>query len=110
MNKVILIGNLASDPEFRTTTTGMSQCNFRLAVQRRYANQQGVREADFLRIVSWRAQADLCAKYLTKGSKVAVEGSIQTRTYEQDGEKHYTTEIIADNVEFLNLKKPGEGE
>lgn len=108
MNKAILIGNLANDPESRTTSSGIAQCTFRLAVQRRYANQQGVREADFLTIVCWRQTAELCARYLSKGRKVAVEGSIQTRSYDaQDGTKRYVTEIVADNVEFLSSREDG---
>lgn len=106
MNKVILIGNLASDPETRTTASGITQCSFRLAVQRRFANASGVREADFLPIVAWRQTAELCSKYLLKGRKVAVEGTIQTRSYDaQDGSKRYVTEIIADSVEFLSSRK-----
>ncbi len=105
MNKAILIGNLANDPESRTTQSGIAQCTFRLAVQRRFANQQGVREADFLTIVCWRQTAELCSRYLAKGRKVAVEGSIQTRSYDaQDGSKRYVTEIVADNVEFLGSR------
>ena len=108
MNKAILIGNLANDPESRTTASGIAQCTFRLAVQRRFANAQGVREADFLTIVCWRQTAELCARYLSKGRKVAVEGSIQTRSYDaQDGTKRYVTEIIADNVEFLGSREDG---
>ena len=108
MNKAILIGNLANDPESRTTASGISQCTFRLAVQRRFANQQGVREADFFPIICWRQTAELCARYLSKGRKVAVEGSIQTRSYDaQDGTKRYVTEIIADNVEFLGSRDDG---
>lgn len=106
MNKVILIGNLASDPESRTTSSGVATCTFRLAVQRRFANASGVREADFLPIVCWRQTAELCSKYLLKGRKVAVEGSIQTRSYDaQDGTKRYVTEIIADSVEFLSSRE-----
>ena len=102
MNKAILIGNLANDPESRTTSSGIAQCTFRLAVQRRFANAQGVREADFLTIVCWRQTAELCARYLSKGRKVAVEGSIQTRSYDaQDGTKRYVTEVVADEVEFV---------
>lgn len=109
MNKAILIGNLANDPESRTTQSGIAQCTFRLAVQRRFANQQGVREADFLTIVCWRQTAELCARYLSKGRRVAVEGSIQTRSYDaQDGTKRYVTEIIADNVEFLSARDEGQ--
>ena len=106
MNKVILIGNLANDPEAFTTQNGISRSTFRLAVQRRYANAQGVKEADFLTIVAWRTAADFCNRYLTKGRKVAVEGSIQTRSYDgNDGQRHYITEIIADSVEALGRAK-----
>lgn len=102
MNKVILTGNLANDPEAFTTQSGISRSTFRLAVQRKFANAQGVREADFLTIVAWRNTADFCNSYLVKGRKIAVEGSIQTRSYEtDDGQRRYVTEIIADSVEAL---------
>ena len=102
MNKAILIGNLTRDPELRTGSSGVPVCTFTLAINRRFANRQGVREADFLTIVTFKQKAELCARYLTKGRKVAVEGSIQTRTYDaQDGTKRYVTEIIADEVEFI---------
>ena len=108
MNKAILIGNLTRDPETMTTSSGITKCNFTVAVQRRFANQQGVREADFLQIVCWRQTAELCARYLSKGRKVAVEGSIQTRSYDaQDGTKRYVTEIVAENVEFLSSRDEG---
>ncbi len=108
MNKVILIGNLANDPEARTTQSGISQSTFRLAVQRRFANQQGVREADFIPIVAWRQNADFCNRYLSKGSKVAVEGSMQVRSYDaQDGTKRYVTEVIADSVESVGSRNDG---
>ena len=110
MNKVILIGNLANDPEAFTTQSGISRSTFRLAVQRRFANAQGVREADFLTIVAWRSTADFCNRYLLKGRKVAVEGSIQVRSYDaQDGSKRYVTEIIADSVEALGSRESGDG-
>lgn len=106
MNKVILIGNLATDPEAFITQSGISRSTFRLAVQRRYSNAQGVREADFLPVIAWRGTADFCNSYLTKGRKIAVEGSIQTRSYDaQDGTKRYVTEIIADSVEALGPAK-----
>ena len=102
MNKVIMIGNLANDPEARTTQSGISQSTFRIAVQRRFANQQGVREADFFTVIAWRQTADFCNRYLSKGRRIAVEGSIQNRSYDaQDGSKRYVTEIIADSVEAL---------
>ena len=105
MNKVILIGNLASDPELRRTQSDIPVCTFRIAVQRRFANQQGVREADFIPIVVWRQTAELCARFLTKGRKCAVVGQLQTRSYDaQDGTKRYVTEIIADNVEFCDSR------
>ena len=108
MNKVILIGNLANDPEPFTTQSGISRSTFRIAVQRRFANAQGVREADFLTVVAWRQTADFCNRYLSKGRRVAVEGSIQVRSYDaQDGSKRYVTEIIADNIEALGSRDEG---
>lgn len=99
----MLIGNLADEPKTSVTTNNVTKCSFRLAVQRRFANPQtGQREADFLPIIAWRQTAELCAKYLSKGRKCAVTGSIQTRSYSaQDGSKRYVTEIVADEVEFL---------
>ena len=108
MNKAILIGNLTRDPEMRTTASGVSVCTFTLAINRRFANPQGVREADFINIVTWRQLADLCGRYLAKGRKCSVIGSIQTRSYDaQDGSKRYVTEIIADNVEFCDSRPDG---
>ena len=108
MNKAILIGNLTRDPETMTTSSGITKCNFTVAVQRRFANAQGVREADFIPVVCWRQTAELCARYLSKGRKVAVECSIQVRSYDaQDGSKRYVTEVIADNVEFLGSREDG---
>ena len=106
MNRAMLIGRLANDPELRTTSGGVSVCQFRLAVNRRFANQQGVREADFIPIVVWRQQAETCARYLSKGSQCAVFGTIQTRSYDaQDGTKRYVTEVVADEVEFLGSRE-----
>jgi len=111
MNKVILIGNLANDPEPFTTQSGISRSTFRVAVQRRFANAQGVREADFFTVIAWRQTADFCNRYLTKGRKVAVEGSIQNRSYDaQDGSKRYVTEIIADSVEAVGGRDEGQGQ
>lgn len=102
MNKAFIIGNLTRDPESATTSGGIQKCNFTVAVQRRFANAQGVREADFIPVVVWRQLAELCSRYLSKGRKVAVEGSIQTRSYDaQDGSKRYVTELVAESVEFL---------
>lgn len=109
MNKVIMIGNLAADPETRTTQSGVTQCTLRIAVQRRFADKQtGKRESDFFNVICWRNTAEFAAKYLTKGRKIAVEGSLQTRSYDaQDGSKRYVTEIIADNVEFCDSRQEG---
>lgn len=111
MNRCFLIGNLTRDPELATTNSGVSVCRFSLAVTRNFSNADGERETDFLNIIVWRGQAENCHKYLKKGSKCAVTGSIQTRSYDaQDGSKRYVTEIVADNVEFLNSKSSGDGQ
>ena len=105
MNKVILIGRLTKDPELKTTPSGVATTTFTVAVDRNFTNQQGQREADFLNCVAWRKQAENISRYTTKGSQVAVEGRIQTRSYDaQDGTKRYVTEIICDNVTFLGSK------
>lgn len=110
MNKAILIGNLTRDPELRTTSSGVPMCTFTLAINRRFTNQQGVREADFIPIITWRQQAELCARYLTKGRKCGVVGTIQTRSYDaQDGSKRYVTEVVADEVEFIGGAGQGGG-
>lgn len=106
MNKVILIGNLSRDPELTTTNGGVSVCRFTVAVQRRFQNADGEREADFINVVVWRAQAENCHKYLKKGSKCAVDGRLQTSSYEaQDGSRRYVTEVVADNVEFVGARR-----
>ena len=102
MNKAILIGNLTRDPETRTVGDSL-KCSFTIAVNRRFSNRQGVREADFIPVVTWSKLAEVCSRYLSKGSKVAVEGRIEVRSYDaQDGSKRYVTEVVADNVEFLS--------
>ena len=105
MNKVILIGNLTKDPELTTTTSGISVCRFTLAVSRRFTNSEGERETDFINIVVWRNAADNCHKFLRKGSKAAVVGNLQTRSYDaQDGTKRYVTEVVAEEVEFVGSR------
>lgn len=109
MNRVMLVGNLARDPELSTTPSGVNVCRFTIAVQRRFTNAEGQREADFLPVIAWRGLADNCHKYLRKGSKAGVVGSIQTRSYDaNDGTKRYVTEIIADEVEFLSTRNSEE--
>ena len=106
MNKVILIGNLSRDPEITTTNGGVSVCRFPIAVQRRFQNAEGEREADFINIVVWRAQAENCHKFLKKGSKCGVVGRIQVSSYDaQDGTKRYVTEVVADEVEFISTNR-----
>ena len=109
MNKVYLIGNLTRDPEMRSTSAGIPVCNFSIAVNRRFKNAQtGQQETDFFNIVAWRQLAELCSRYLAKGRKVAVFGSIQTRSYEaQDGSKRTAFDIVADEVEFLSSANAG---
>ena len=105
MNKAILVGRLTKDPEMRTTSSGIAVTSFTVAVNRPYSDQSGERQTDFINCVIWRKQAENVAKYCTKGSLVAVEGRIQTRSYDhQDGSKRYVTEVVCDNVTFLSSK------
>lgn len=111
MNKVYLIGNLTRDPELSTTTSGISVCRMSIAVGRRFSNAEGSRETDFFNVTAWRGTADNCAKFLKKGNKVAVSGSIQTRNYEKaDGTKGFSIDIVADEVEFLSSRNDGSSE
>ena len=106
MNKVYLIGNLTRDPELSETTSGIAVCRLSIAVNRTYNN-----EVDYFNITVWRAVAENCGKFLKKGSKVAVCGSLQNRSYEdKDGNKRNYTDIVASEVEFLSTKSNGEGE
>ena len=89
----------------RTTQSGLTNTTFTVAVSRNYTNQNGERDADFFNCVTWRKQAEIVAKYCTKGTQVAVEGRLQTRSYDaQDGTKRYVTEIVVENIEFLGSK------
>ena len=109
MNKVFLIGRLTRDPEIRYTSSNVAVTTFSIAVNRTFANQNGEREADFINIVVWRKQAENCKNYLNQGSQVAIDGRIQTRNYEdQNGQKRYVTEVVADNVQFLDTKAARE--
>lgn len=102
MNKVVLIGRLTRDPDLRNVGNNIAVCRFTLAVDRPYRSNGGNEAtADFFNIVVWRAQAENCGKYLQKGRQCAVIGRIENRSYDKDGEKHYVTEIVAENVEFL---------
>lgn len=110
LNRVILIGRLTKDPELRYTPNGVAVATFTLAVNRPYTNQQGNREADFIDIVTWRQLAETCANYLRKGRLTAVEGRLQVRNYENnEGKRVYVTEVVADNVRFLESGNSGGG-
>ena len=104
MNKIHIIGNVTRDPENTQTNSGIAVCNFSVAVNRRFKNPQtGQTETDFFSVTAFRQLADLCGKYLAKGRKVAVTGSMQSRSYEaQDGSKRTVWDLVADEVEFLS--------
>ena len=104
MNTIFIIGNLTRDPELRTTQTGHDVCTFTVAVNRRNDDAQG---ADFFRVSAWRGLAATCSKYLAKGRKVAVVGSITLNTYEANGKTYSSLEVNASNVEFLCPKGNG---
>jgi single-strand DNA-binding protein len=113
LNRVILIGRLTKDPELRYTPAGVAVTQFTLAVDRQFSGSKEEREADFIPIVTWRQLAETCANYLRKGRLAAVEGRIQVRNYENnEGRRVYVTEVIADNVRFLesaNREGGGQG-
>ncbi len=109
LNRVILIGRLTKDPELRYTPTGVAVAQFTLAIDRPFTNSQSKeRETDFLNVITWNKLAETCANYLKKGRLTAVEGRIQTRNYDNsEGKKVYVTEIVADNVRFLESSNSG---
>lgn len=105
LNCAILMGRLVADPELKTTTNNVSVTSFRIAVERSYQKQGEERQADFIDIVAWRQTADFVTRYFRKGSMIAVQGSIQTRQYEdKQGNKRTAVEVVADNVSFCGSK------
>lgn len=107
MNKVILIGRLANEPEERTTTSGKTVATYRIAVDRQF-KQEGQPEADFLNCVAWGKTGEFAAKHLRKGMKIAIEGRIQSRSYDDsNGKKVFITEIIVERHEFVEKKASG---
>ncbi|MCI9585069.1 MAG: single-stranded DNA-binding protein [Bacilli bacterium] len=109
MNRVCLVGRLTAKPELRYTGSNVPYARFSLAVNRTFSNAQGERETDFINIIVWRKQAENVANYLDKGSQVSIDGRIQTGSYTaQDGSKRYTTDVVADNVQFLDTRKQNE--
>ncbi len=108
MNNVCLVGRLTKDPELRNTASGTPVCNFTLAVDRRFKSENQP-TADFINVVSWSSTAEFVANYFNKGMRVFVVGRIQTRTWEDnDGKKHYATEVVSNEVGFADGKKDGD--
>jgi len=109
MNRAVLVGRLTKDPELRYTQSGIAVANFTIAVNRRFA-REGEQSADFIPVIVWQKAAENVAKYLSKGSQVAVEGRIQTSSYDnKDGQRVFRTEIVADQVEFIGSKGGSTG-
>ena len=105
LNKVILMGNLVADPEFKTTPSGVAVTTFRIAVGRRFAKQGDEVTADFFSIVAWRNTAEFVSKYFTKGKPIVVVGSLQNRSWtDQNGQKRYATDIVAEEVSFVDSR------
>jgi len=105
LNVVVLIGNLATEPDLRYTPSGVPVCNFRLAVDRPFTNRDGETETDFVTIVTWRKLAETCGNYLDKGRLVGVQGRLQIRSWEnQEGQRRFAAEVVADTVRFLGRR------
>lgn len=110
MNKVILMGRLARDPELQTTPQGTPVCRFTVAVDRRFSGKDGQRQADFISCTAWRQTAEFVAKWFSKGRMIAVVGSLQTRTWDdKDGKKQYATDVIVDEAYFTGSKSDSNG-
>ncbi len=109
-NKVILVGNLVADPELKKTANDVSVTSFRIAVGRRYTKQGEQPQADFIDIVAWRQQAEFVSRYFNKGKPILVCGQLQTRTWtDQNGQKRYATEVVADEITFVGSKNSEGG-
>lgn len=105
INRTVLVGRLTKDPELKYTPSGVPMARFTLAVNRPFSNQQGEKEADFINCIAWRKQAESLSNYMKKGNMVGIEGRIQTGSFEgQDGKRVYTTDVIADSVQFLEAR------
>lgn len=108
MNKVILVGRITKDPEIKLTANQTKYSNFTIAVDRRFKDQNGERQADFINCVAWKQTAEFINKYFHKGSRIGISGSIQTRSYEKDGQKVFITEVLVEDAEFVESKSQGE--
>lgn len=105
LNRVVLVGRLTKDPELRATQSGISVASFTVACDRRFAREGEERKTDFINCIAWRQTGENLAKYVTKGVRIALEGSLQTRSWQDnDGKNHYVTEVIVDNWEFAQSK------
>lgn len=104
LNKVILMGRLTRDPELKSTPQGVSTCSFSIAVDRNFVRQGEERKADFINCVAWRQTAEFIPRYFKKGNMIALEGSIQTRSWDDDGKNRYVTEVIVSQVYFAESK------
>ena len=105
MNRVMLIGRFTAKPELRYTSSNVPYTRFTIAVNRQFNNQDGNRDADFINIVAWRKQAEVVCNYFDKGNQIAIEGRIQTGSYDaQDGTKRYTTDVVLDTFHFIESK------
>ncbi|MGI6610228.1 MAG: single-stranded DNA-binding protein [Limnochordia bacterium] len=109
LNRIVLIGRLVADPQLRYTHSGVAVANMRIAVDRPFTNQQGERETDFIDIVCWRKLGETVANHLTKGRLIAVDGRLQIRQYEWEGQKRQAAEVYADDVRFLDSKRDAGG-
>jgi len=106
MNKIILIGRLATDPELKYTPSGVAVTDFRIAVDRPFKNANGEREADFITVKAWREQAEFVANYFHKGRRCAVDGRLEMRSWvAQDGTKRYAAEVVAERIEFVDSQR-----
>jgi len=109
LNVAVLQGRLVADPELRHTPSDIAVCSFRIAVDRNFTNGSNERQADFIDIVAWRGTAEFVCKYFVKGQMIALNGRIQTRSYEdKNGNKRTAVEVVADNVNFCGSKKDSE--
>ncbi len=111
INKVMLIGNLGADPEMRFTQNGAPVASFTVATTEKWKGQDGQmkEQTEWHRVIAWQRLAEICGEYLSKGSRVYIEGKLQTRSWEKDGQKHYTTEIVAREMKMLSPRTSGGG-
>lgn len=110
LNKVILIGHMVADPELKQTPSGVNVCSFRIGVSRRYTKAGEQPQSDFIDIVAWRQHAEFVARYFKKGTAICICGSLQTRSWtDNNGAKRYATEVVAEEVSFVERKSDGAG-